>query len=508
MDNQESNTNKTKQVAKNTFFLYIRMIVVMLVTLYTSRVVLQALGFSDYGIYNVVASIVVFLNFLQAALRNATFRYTTYEIGRGDNGRLNQVYSMAINSHLLLGVIVVILLELVGVWFLNTHLNIPKDRMYAANWVFQFSLITVFISIVRTPFESLILAYERMDFYAIISIVEVLFKLAIVYLLSIIFIDKLILYSILLAFITLFLSIGYYLYCKRVFYDCQYIIFWDNQLLLDFTRYSGWSLLVNGACMARSQCITFFFNIFLGLIANAALGIANQIINALNMFVTNFTQAFNPQIVKSWASSEYDYFMRIIYISSKLSYYLLLLVCIPVIVNIDFILQLWLGDYPEYTDVYIETIVFYYLVEAMQTPLVTAVHATGKLKQHQIIISSVVFAFIPISYFLLRLGYSGTYVLGLNAVTNLLCAIARVLIMRNLINLDLNQYTKIVLRPIVLVSFISLLVVVFFKYTSEDNWQSFIVSCILSVIAVIISSYYLGIDKQERHALNLLLKKR
>lgn len=179
MDNQESNTNKTKQVAKNTFFLYIRMIVVMLVTLYTSRVVLQALGFSDYGIYNVVASIVVFLNFLQAALRNATFRYTTYEIGRGDNGRLNQVYSMAINSHLLLGVIVVILLELVGVWFLNTHLNIPKDRMYAANWVFQFSLITVFISIVRTPFESLILSYERMDFYAIISIVEVLFKLAI-----------------------------------------------------------------------------------------------------------------------------------------------------------------------------------------------------------------------------------------------------------------------------------------------------------------------------------------
>lgn len=493
--------NKIQRVAINTAYLYLRMILVMLVTLYTSRVVLQALGFNDYGIYNVVASIVIFLNFLQTALRNATFRYTTFEIGRDDNKRLNQVFAMAVNTHFLMGILVVVLLELVGVWFLNSHLNIPPDRLSAANWVFQFSLITVFVSIIRTPYESLILAHERMDFYAIISIVEVFLKLGIVYLLNVFSIDKLILYAALLAIITVVLSFGYYTYCYRIFSNCRYHRYWDSNLINEFSQYSGWSILVNGACMARSQCITIFFNLYLGVVANAALGIANQVINALNMFVTNFTQAFNPQIVKSWAAHKHQYFMKILFLSSKISYYLLLIVCIPVIINIDFILDVWLGDYPEMTAAFIETIILYYLVESMQIPLINAVHATGNLKIHQTAISSIVMLFIPICYVMLKVGYSGIVVLCINALTNVVCAVTRIMIMKRLIDLDVKQYTKKVILPVIYVSVLSLLVTAFFIQINTQSWSCFFLSSIISIVTILLAGYYFGFDKQERHAL-------
>lgn len=503
---EKKEVRKTQKIAINTAYLYLRMILVMLVTLYTSRVVLQALGFSDYGIYNVVASIVVFLNFLQSALRNATFRYTTFEIGRGDNKRLNQVFAMAINTHLLLGILVVVVLELVGVCILNNQLNIPPDRLSAANWVFQFSLITVFVSIVRTPYESLILAYERMDFYAIISIVEVLLKLGIVFLLNIIYIDKLILYSALLAIIVFLLSIGYYLYCYRVFPNCTYNKFWDLNLIKEFTQYSGWSILVNGACMARSQFVTIFFNLFLGVVANAALGIANQVINALNMFVTNFTQAFNPQIVKSWAAHEYKYFMKIIFLSSKMSYFLLLLVGVPFVINIDFILGKWLGDYPDMTAAYIETIILYYLVEAMQSPLISAVHATGKLKLHQIAISSIVLSFIPISYVMFKVGYSGTAVFCLNAIINVFCAIIRILIVKKIIDLNIKQYVIKVILPIIYVSVSSFLVAALFIRSNISGWGYLFLSSSLSVVVILFSIYFWGIDMQERKVIDYFVK--
>lgn len=445
-----------------------------------------------------VASIVVFLNFLQVALRNATFRYTTFEIGRENEERLNQVFSMAVNSHFLLGLLVVVLLEIAGVWFLNTRLNIPQERLIAANWVFQFSLVTVFITIVRTPYESLILSYERMDFYALLSIIEVFLKLGIVFLLNIILVDKLILYSCLIAVIAIVLSLGYFIYCRIVFYNCRYHMYWDSGLLKEFSRYSGWSILVNGACMARSQCITIFFNIFLGVVANAALGIANQVIGALNMFVTNFTQAFNPQIVKSWATKEYRYFFKIIFLSSKISYFLLLIVCIPVVINIDFILGLWLGDYPVMTAVYIESILLYFLVDAMQSPLVNAVHATGNLKLHQISIAGIVFLYIPISYIMLCCGCAGDVVLIVNAIINVVCAVVRIYIMKKLINLNLEDYLKGVIIPILGVTIFSIPIPVVAYSLFAVSLKSFFITSVLSVLLTSICCFFIGLNHSER----------
>lgn len=493
-----SNSTKSYSLAKNTGYLYLRMIIVMLVSLYTSRVVLRTLGFEDFGIYNVVGSVVVFMSFLQAALRNATFRYFTFDLGVHDLARLKRTYSMAIICHILLALILFVGIGLIGEWFVLHKLNIADNRISAASWAFFFSLITFCLSIIRTPFESNILAHEKMDFYAFTSIIEVILKLVVVFLLVHSPVDKLIAYAFLLSVVMLVLLIWYIIYCGIKFRDSEFYLCWDKGILKQFISYSGWSLLVNGATITRSQSINIFFNIFLGVIANAAMGIANQVVSALNTFVSNFTQAFKPQIIKTWAEKDYAYFMRLVFTTSKITYFLLLLVAIPIVANIDYVLSLWLGDYPAMSAVYIETIILYYLIDALQEPLVVAVHATGKLRTHQIMIASVVFLVIPVAYILLRLGCSGTIVLFVNAFSNFICAICRTIYMRRLISLDLSAYLKRVIIPIVLVSLLSFpLPMILVKVIPSSVW-SFVLVSFISIIVSIVVFWVVGMDKSEK----------
>ena len=491
--------NKSKQVAKNTIYLYIRMILVMAVSLYTSRVVLQVLGIEDFGIYNVVGSVVVFLSFLQAALRNATFRYFTYDLGAGNTDSLGKTYSMAINTHMLMALVLFLLMEIGGIWFINCKMNVVPERLYAANWAFQFSLLTFCISVIRTPFESNILAHERMDFYAITSVAEVFLRLGIVYLLLVIPLDKLIVYGGLTMLVYFSLFLFYVIFCHYIFKEIRYTKYWDIRILRQFASYSGWSLLVNAACITRSQCINIFFNLFLGVLANAAMGIANQVVGALNTFVTNFTQAFRPQLIMSWASKEYDYFMRVIFSTSKMAYFLLLIISIPVACNIKFWLKIWLGEYPEMAQIYIISIILYYLIDAIQEPLVTSVHATGRLKYHQIMISTLVFLFIPISYFMLKFGVAGEWVLISNALLNLTCATARTLYMRNLINLDLHAYFSKVVLPVICVTVISLPLPIYLTRVFEANWTNAILQTLLSMAITTVLCFFVGLSKSERN---------
>lgn len=493
-----SYSTKSYSLAKNTGFLYLRMIIVMLVSLYTSRVVLRTLGFEDFGIYNVVGSVVVFMSFLQAALRNATFRYFTYDLGVHDLGRLKRTYSMAINCHILLALILFVGIGLIGEWLVLHKLNIADNRISAANWAFFFSLITFCLSIIRTPFESNILAHEKMDFYALTSVIEVILKLAVVFLLVNSPIDKLIAYAFLLSVVMLILLVWYIAYCRNKFRDCEFYLCWDKEIFKQFTSYSGWSLLVNGATITRSQSINIFFNIFLGVIANAAMGIANQVVSALNTFVSNFTQAFKPQIIKSWAEKDYAYFMRLVFTTSKISFFLLLLVAIPIVANIDYVLSLWLGDYPTMSAVYIETIILYYLIDALQEPLVVAVHATGKLRTHQIMIASIVFLVIPVAYILLRLGCSGTVVLIVNAFSNFICATCRTLYMRRLISLNLSAYFKQVIFPLSLVLLLSFPLPMLLVKVLPSGFWSFVLVSFLSIIVSIAVFWIFGMDRSEK----------
>jgi len=478
--------------------MFLRMILVMGVSLFTSRVILKTLGVEDFGIYNVVGSVVVFFSFLQAALKNATYRYLAFELGTGNIEKLRIVYSMAIHSHIVLAIFLLILLEIGGVWFLNSKLNIPESRLYAANWAFQFSLLAFCIGVVRTPLESNIIAHEKMDFYAIISIFEVLAKLAIVYLLMIIAFDKLITYSFLLAAVYVLLSFLYLVYCKVKFKDCIYVRCWDLDIVKQFCSYSGWSLLVNGACIIRTQSISIFFNIFLGVVANAALGIANQVVSALNSFVTSFTQAYNPQIIKSYASKEYDYFYSLIYSTSKISYYLLFIISLPIVLNIDFILKIWLGDYPEMAPVFIETIIIYYLIDALQAPLVTAVHATGKLGLHQSVVSLLVLLIVPISYKMLLCGVPAYWVLIFNAFSNFVCAVFRVIYLKSLIYIKITNYYRFVLRPIISVTIFSIPLPLLFALEIDSSWRKLFITSFIAVFNTLILIYFLGLEDNEK----------
>lgn len=485
-------------VAKNTGYMFIRMILVLLVSLYTSRVVLRVLGFEDFGVYNVVGSVVIFMAFLRMALTNATYRYLAFEIGRGSTTRLHEIYSMAINCHIILALIVVALLEVGGVWFINSHLNISSERLSAANYVFQFSVLAFAVSIIQTPFNSSIIAHERMDFYALVSIVEVLLKLAIVYLLVIASFDKLIFYGFLQFSVALIVCCCYYMYCRCMFRDCRYHRFWNGHVAKNFISYSGWSMIVNVADISATQSMSIFLNIFLGVIANAAMGITQQVVGALNNFLQNFTQAMNPQIIKSYAAGKYEHFMNMIFTSSKLSYFLLLFVTLPVIANIDFILDVWLVEYPKETPSYIRIIVWYNLIESSQFAFLQAVHATGRIRNHQLMMSSLKFAAIPAMYLVLKEGYSGAMMIFVWVSFTAVWCTVRFLYMHYLIHMSLRAYITEVLSRISIISIVVVPSTFWLTNVMHGGLNGFLASSLFSCIVLIVFVWCFGLSKKEQ----------
>lgn len=496
-----TNQDHSKRVAKNTGYLFIRMILVLVIGLYTSRLILQNLGIEDFGIYNVVGSVVVLFSFLKTALNNATYRYIAYELGAGSTSKLRKVYSMAINCHVTLSVIFFIILEIIGVWILNGYLNIPEERLSAANWAFQFSILTFCVSIIQTPLNSNIIAHEHMNFYAVVSILEVMLKLGIVYLLIISPVDKLVTYSFLVFAVSLIVFVFYYVYCKRKFNDTKYIRYWDAGILKQFTSYSGWSLTVNITDVTTTQSISIFFNMFLGVVANAALGITNQVLGQVNAFIVNFAQAVNPRIVKSYAEGNYDYFENMIYSTAKLSYLLFLFVSLPVFINIEYVLSVWLGDYPELTSTLVRITIFYFLIDALQQPLWVAAHATGRIKWHQIIVSSVKILTIPAVYMSLKLGYSAGVAISMLVIDNLFVAVARTLYMKKLIRYSIRKYLTTVIFPVFLITIISAPLPLVISKAINDDLISFFVSSLTSVIMLAILIITYGLNRQEKQIL-------
>lgn len=498
---QETRTNL---LAKNTLYLYARMIIVMVVSLYTSRVVLKTLGFEDFGIYNVVGSVVVFLSFLENALTNATYRYLAFDIGAGNGTTINNTYSMAINSHILLSIVLLLIMEAVGIWFVNHELNIPPDRMYAANVVFQFSLFNFCIGVLKTPFTSNVIAHEKMNFYAIISVIEVLLKLCLVILLYYSPYDKLISYAILQFGAAVVVFIGLIVYNVVNINDTRYIKVWDSSLLVKFLSYSGWSLVVNGAAVSFSQCLSIFFNWFVGVIGNAALGVSNQVNNALNQFVVNFSQAFNPQIIKSYASNDWNYFNKLIFSASKISFILFLIVSLPIVINIEFVLSVWLGDYPSYAPSFIRIVIISYLIDSCQNPLMAAVHATGNIKVHQMIVGSIKLISIPILYFVMK--HTGNPLLGLSVFSGqtLICAIARTIYIPHLINFNLRSFLYEVILKLIILALITIPVPFIVRCLMGATGWAFVISTCISWLFVFVVSYFYVLSKYEKCLLNRL----
>lgn len=381
MSTQTSDNNK--RIAKNTLLLYFRMLFMMAVSLFTSRVVLNTLGVEDYGIYNVVGGIVAMFGFINGSMSSATQRYITFALGKGDKNRLQTVFSTTLQIHTLIAGVIVLLGETIGLWFLYNKMQIPADRMDAAFWVLQCSIIAAVVMIISVPYNADIVAHEKMSAFAYISILEVVLKLAIVYMLLVFSFDKLVLYAFLLLAIQILIRFCYSYYCNKHFEETKYKHVWDKALFKEMTGFAGWSMFGNLAAVLFGQGLNMLLNVFFGPVVNAARGIAVQVQNAVQQFVLNFQMALNPQITKTYAQGEMQEMHKLMYRSARFSFFLLFFLSLPVLFETKFILTVWLKIVPDNTVVFLRIMLCTSLIYTLSNPLIIANQATGKVRKYQ-----------------------------------------------------------------------------------------------------------------------------
>lgn len=491
-------SENNKRIAKNTLLLYFRMLFTMLISLYTSRIVLNALGVIDFGIYNVVGGVVTMFSVLSGSLSSAISRFITFELGRSNFDRLKEIFSTAVIIQVVLSIIVITLGETVGMWFLNYKMNIPAERMIAANWVFQFSILTFVVNLISVPYNASIIAHERMSAFAYISILEVAGKLIVAYFISISPIDKLIFYAVLICVIALTIRMVYGLYCKRYFDECTFHFVWRPQLLKQMFGFAGWNFIGSSSAILRDQGGNIIINLFCGPVVNAARGIAYQVNAAVYGFVTNFMMAINPQITKSYSSGNTEYMMTLLFQGGRFAFYLLLLLSLPIISNVNYVLSLWLGVIPEYTNVFICLILVFALSESISQPLITAQLATGKIRNYQFMVGGMQMLNFPIAYILLRCGCSPEAVFLLAIVISQCCLAIRLYMLHIMIQLDVRKYIKQVYLNVWLVGGLSALPVLCLSSFQEDSWMAFVINCFVCVICSLSFIFYVGCNCSER----------
>ena len=501
-----SEQNTTKRIAKNTLMLYFRQILIMIVSLYTVRVVLNTLGAEDYGIYNVVAGVVVLFSFVNNAMATSTQRFLNFNLGKEDTEKTQQTYSASLLIHIGIAVIFVILAETVGLWFVNSKLNIPLERHSAAMWCYQFSIITTVFNILRVPYNAVIIAYEKMSFFAWVSIVEAVLKLLVVYLLIISPLDKLVAYVILLTLVSIIILFCYKIYCNKKFEIAHYKKVSDYTLVKEILGFSGWSLFGATANVANQQGTNIVLNMFTNVTVNAAMGIANQVNSAVYSFVSNFQTAFKPQLVKSYAAEKKEEFNSLIIRSAKFSFYLLWIIVLPLTLNLDFVLQIWLKNVPDFSIGFIKLILIYSLFESINGPLFLAVQATGKIKKYQIIVSCLIFSNLPFSIIAFSLGANPYCVLIIRIILECFITIFRLLYLNKTQKFSIGSYLKNVMIPVLVVMIVS-----FFITSLISSYFSGLVfffgSCAISVIVNMLLVCLVGINKNERKMIVCFFKR-
>ena len=488
-----------KRIAKNTLLLYFRMLLIIIVGLYTSRVVLNTLGVSDYGIYNVVGGIVAMLAFLNSAMVAASQRFISFELGTGNIERLKKVFCTSVSIHIALAGIILLIAETVGLWFVNTHLNIPAERMEAANWVYQCSIMTLLLTVVSVPYNSCIVAHEHMKAFAYVSIVEAVLKLLIVYLLLLGNFDKLILYAILVVAVALIIRIIYGIYCKQHFEECTYRFVFDKQLFREMFAFAGWSVIGNLGFSFKDQGSNIILNLFFGTTVNAARGIALQVNGIISNFSNNFTMALNPQITKQYAAGDVEASVKLVYAGCRYSFYLLLLIAVPVMINIDYLLQLWLGTVPEYTSQFLMLALVAALIDVMARPLVTALQATGRIKVFQIVICIVMLCELPLAYIILHFGGKPYWAMYPTILVTFIGLFARFLILKGMI--PAYQFYSFIIKIVgknLLIGIVCFFVSDFIQGYYQPNFINFILTSLLAFVLSSSVIYLVGLSKSER----------
>lgn len=492
-------SNNNKRIAKNTLLLYVRMLFTMAVSLFTSRVILNTLGVEDYGINNVVGGIVTMFSVLSGSLSSSISRFITFELGKGNIERLKTIFSTGVNIQLGMSVLIIIIAEAVGIWFLNAKMNIPADRMVAANWVFQCAILTFVLNLLSVPYNAAIIAHEKMSAFAYISVVEVSLKLIIVYMLMISPFDRLETYAVLLLLVGAVIRFIYGYYCKRHFEECTYHFVFDKPVLKEMTGFAGWNFLGNGAYMLNTQGVNILMNLYFGVAVNAARGIATQVDAALKQFVNNFTTAVNPQITKSYAQGDLDYMHKLVCRSAKFSAFLMMFFAVPIILETNTILTIWLKTVPDYAVIFLQWIIISSFMDTvLANSLVTSMFATGKIKRYQIIVTTVGCLVFPLSWIAFKLGFEPQvgYILYFFIYTILL--FVRLYLLKDMVKLPVMMYIREVLYKLAPVIVVGFAIPGILILTMDASWLRLILVCLLSVLVTAASEYFIGLSNKEK----------
>lgn len=494
LENETSN----RRIAKNTLFLYFRTALIMLVTLYTSRVVLNILGVEDYGVFNAVGGVVSMFAVMSGALTNAISRYITYGIGKNDKKQLKEVFSTSVSIQIVLSIIIFILCEIIGLWFLNNKMTIPHNRLLAANWVLHCSLLTFVVNLISVPYNACIIAHEHMKAYAYISIFDAILKLSVAYLLIISPIDKLIAYSVLLFIAALIVRVLYGVYCKKKIEECKYKPIYNKILFKEMLRFAGWNFFGNATSVLNIQGVNLLINVFFGVVANSARGIASQVDIAVNQFVATFSTAVNPQITKSYAQRDYQRMNYLVCKGAKFSFFLLLLITVPLIFEADSILKLWLVNVPEKTTLFMRLALIGAMVNILGNSGYTACLATGNIKRYSIIITLIGSLNFVITWGAYTMGapVEMTYIIYIIIYTTVL--IARLFLMKDMLDFPIVMFLKEVISKIFPTSLISLIVPYVLCQVIEPSLGRTILVCLASVVWTGICIIVCGLTKGER----------
>lgn len=501
--------SNNKRIAKNTLLLYFRMLLTVLISLYTVRIVLNTLGVVDYGIYNVVGGIVIMLSFLSNSLASASERFFAYEIGRKDIYQLKKTFSVTIISYLLIALFIFIVSETIGLLFLYKYVNIPIERFNAAIWVYQFSILSFLITIVTIPYNAAIIAHENMKVYAYVSILEVTVKLVIVYLLVFFEFDKLKVYSFLIFGSTLIVRFIYYQYCKKRYEECNFRFkYWDKSLFNSLISYSSWNIFGNIANLLKDQGVNLLLNIFYGPVVNAARGLSYQISTTINGFSLNFTTAVNPQIVKSFAKGDLKHMKQLVYTGSKFSYLLLMTISLPLIIETPYLLTIWLKNPPEQSAAFTRLVLIDALITSLSYTIFAAIQATARIKKYQVIISCIVLLNLPLSYIFLKMGYGAIFTFFIAIVISTLALLARLFLFKIQLQFSIRDYLENVLLKVFIVTVLSFSISYFSTCFFAVGFFKLSLTVSVSLFITFISSYFIALNTSERSFLNEYIKRK
>lgn len=500
--------NQNTTIAKNTLFLSLRMVFVLFVSLYTSRVFLNVLGVEDYGISNVVAGFVSMFSFLNTSLANAIQRFYNAELGKNGSKGITKVYNTSLVIQGIIALFVVALLESVGLWYLYEKMVIPSDRFEVAFWLYQFSTISAAVVIMQSPFTAAVMAYERMNTYAVISILEVILKLGFALALPYISIDRLLMYGAFYMVLSILTFLSYFIYSKKEFKELHFQRSYKKSMFKDMISFSGWNLCGTFACMIREQGLNMVLNIFFGPIVNAARGVAYQVSGALQGFVSNLSLAAKPQMVQSFATGDSSRTIKLMYTMSKLSFIFLFVLSVPVIFNIDYILHLWLGNVvPDHAANFVILVIITNFMNNLNAPLSNVVYATGKMRNYEVTFSVINLLIIPISFIVLKLGAPAEMAFIVYLVMTVFVQIGCLLVIQTLTKISLSDYFMSLIVPIVIVACITLPLIYIINFYLQQNLIGIVIEYIVITLLSSVLFYYVVLDSTEKIFVNNIIYK-